>query len=76
MNDAIRLATAKINEAEAALTAANAAITEDIRGLVNAGERAGLEAAYDRAIKGVLALHERLDRAIKDSDVITPQSGK
>lgn len=76
MNDAIRLATAKINEAEAALTAANAAITEDIRGIVSTGERAALESAYDRAIKGVLALHERLDRAIKDSDVITPQSGK
>jgi len=76
MNDAIRLATAKINEAEAALTAANAAITEDIRELVGEGDRAALEAAYDRAMKGVLALHERLDRAIKDSDVITPQSGK
>ena len=76
MNDAIRLATAKINEAEAALTAANAAITEDIRALVGSGDRAALEAAYERAIKGVLALHERLDRTIKDSDVITPQSGK
>ena len=76
MNDEIRIATAKINEAEAALTAANAAITEATRNAVGAGDRASLEAAYDRAIRGVLALHERLDRAIKDSDIITPTSGK
>lgn len=76
MNDAIRIATAKINEAEAALTAASAAITDDIRALVGEGERKALEAAYERAFKGVIILHKRLDKTIKNADVIMPRTGK
>jgi len=76
MNDAIRIATAKLNEAEAALTAANAAITDDIRALVSEGERKALEAAYERAFRAVTVLHKRLDRAIKNADVIMPRTGK
>ena len=76
MNDAIRIATAKINEAEAALAAANAAITDDIRALVSPGEREALEAGYERAFRAVTSLHKRLDKAIKGADVIMPRTGK
>ena len=64
-SERVRMMTAKINEAEAALTCANALATDEIRAMVAPKDLHALESGYARTMRALNLLHKRLEKAMK-----------
>lgn len=67
---------AQVTEIEARLAKIDALATTDFRAAMNADLVAKAESGLARAVKGVKAMHRAMDKAVKSSDVISPQFGK
>jgi len=76
IQEQVRTVRAKITEAEAALAAADAVASQELRDMIEPADLARVETALARAIKATNALHRAAGKAKARDGVVMPKIGK